>query len=391
MRVSMNNVDKFFQSIADKPAKMKTGEDWPNMAVIAAYRAAGRDQEADTLTTARDIYEQRREAEKEAWRKKYAAQQTYYNSPKPKSFSDLTELEKAQYMMEVAQECANEHPEMDWSDILEKAAKRLEKAKAERQERYNARCKELEAEALAQMPYKVGDIVKSRDGVTGRVIEMYPEVTGDIDNPHLIYEYDGKPTVNVVILDADGKRHCAHWSFFTLLETPEITDTQTAQDFADALEIKTGDRVLSKHFQTMGTVTGIYEWNGGTCYDVTLDKAVRGFSGETITKTAFRRYGITKNYYPQGTAEIVCNALYYAEELQAGFWGTDSKPRRFQFENSEVEVFAPTDRRPSWLLVADIFSQPQEMTLQQVAEYLARRYQEANRLPEPPAEITLAI
>lgn len=89
---------------------------------------------------------------------------------------------------------------------------------------YNARCKELEAEALAQMPYKVGDTVKSRDGVAGRVVEMHPEVTGDTDSPHLIYEYDGKPTVNVVILDADGKRHCAHWSFFTLQEASEITD-----------------------------------------------------------------------------------------------------------------------------------------------------------------------
>lgn len=129
--VNRNNVNLFFESVAQKPAKMMTGEDWPNMAVIAAYRAAGRDQEADTLTAARDIYEQRREAEKEAWRKKYAAQQTYYNSPKPKNFSDLTELEKAQYMMKAAKECANEYPEMDWSDILEKAAKRLERAKAE--------------------------------------------------------------------------------------------------------------------------------------------------------------------------------------------------------------------------------------------------------------------
>ena len=87
---------------------------------------------------------------------------------------------------------------------------------------YIARCKELEAEALAQMPYKVGDKVKSRDGVTGRVVEMYPEVTGDTDSPHLTYEYDGKPTVNVVILDADGKRHCANWSFFTLQAASEI-------------------------------------------------------------------------------------------------------------------------------------------------------------------------
>lgn len=71
MRVSMNNVDKFFQSIADKPAKIMTGEDWPNMAVIAAYRAAGRDEEADTLTTARDIYNARREAKHEAWLKEW--------------------------------------------------------------------------------------------------------------------------------------------------------------------------------------------------------------------------------------------------------------------------------------------------------------------------------
>ncbi len=126
--VNRRNVDNFFQSIADKPAKMMTGEDWPNMAVIAAYRAAGREKEAEMLTAARDTYNARREADKEAWSKKYAAQQTYYNSPKPKNFADLTELEKAQYMMETAQECAKEHPELDWNDVLEKAEKRLEKA-----------------------------------------------------------------------------------------------------------------------------------------------------------------------------------------------------------------------------------------------------------------------
>jgi hypothetical protein len=126
--VNRNNVNLFFESIAQKPARMMTGEDWPNMAVIAAYKAAGRDQEADTLTAARDIYEQRREAEKEAWRKKYAAQQYYYNSPKPKNFDELTELERAQFMMQTAQECAKDHPELDWTDVLEKAEKRLEKA-----------------------------------------------------------------------------------------------------------------------------------------------------------------------------------------------------------------------------------------------------------------------
>lgn len=110
---------------------------------------------------------------------------------------------------------------------LTKARREAEKAEkerkaAERQERYEARCKDLEAEALAQMPYKVGDIVTSRYGETGRVIEMHPEITGDIDSPHLVYEYTGKPLVNVVILDTNGKRHCAHWSVYTLEPAPEI-------------------------------------------------------------------------------------------------------------------------------------------------------------------------
>ena len=173
-----------------------------------------------------------------------------------------------------------------------------------------------------------------------------------------------------------------------------VKNTQAAQDFADALEIKTGDRVLSKHYGAMGTVVSIDfdQWRHETAYRVRFDKPVRSdWTRERLAELSFTRYGITKNYYPQGIAEIVGNAIYYAEELQAGFWGTDSKPRRFQFGDSEVEVFAPTDRRPSWLLVADIFSQPQEMTLQQVAEYLASRYQEANQLPEPPAEIALAV
>ena len=163
MRVSMNNVDKFFQSIAQKPARMMTGEDWPNMAVIAAYRAAGRNQEADTLTAARDIYEQRREAEKEAWRKKYAAQQYYYNSPKPKNFDELTELERAQFMMQTAQECAKEHPELDWADILEKAEKRLEKAKKERKERETATL-EPASEITEAEGIKVGDRVWCKHG-----------------------------------------------------------------------------------------------------------------------------------------------------------------------------------------------------------------------------------
>ena len=364
MRVSMNNVDKFFQSIADKPAKMMTGEDWPNMAVIAAYKAAGRDEEADTLTTARDIYNTRREAKNEAWRKKYAAQQYYYNSPKPKNFDELTELERAQFMMQTAQECAKDHPELDWADILENAEKRLEKANAERQERYNARCKELETEALAQMPYKVGDTVKSRDGVAGRVVEMHPEVTGDTDSPHLIYEYDGKPTVNVVILDADGKRHCAHWSFFTLQETSEI---------------KVGDRVWCKHGEVMGTVTAIRIWNPDYAFKVRLDKPVTLF-GRTFEETEFHRAGITKNYDRDGM--IVGNAQYYTEQLKYGpasiiEYELAGVTLRTESTREDVEP----DSREGWgneyrvTIHHQTGDTTETMTLSETAELLARMYQ----------------
>lgn len=163
--------------------------------------------------------------------------------------------------------------------------------------------------------------------------------------------------------------------------------TQAAKDFADALEIKTGDRVLSKHYGAMATVLGReYDHRRKVWYyRVEFDTPQKGMDGTERKVTEFKRYGITKNYYPQDTAEIVGNAIYYAEELQADYWGTDSKPRTI----FDCEIFKPTDRRPLWILVADIFSSPKEMTLQQVAEYLARRYRESIALPEPPAEITL--
>ena len=163
---------------------------------------------------------------------------------------------------------------------------------------YNARCKELETEALAQMPYKVGDTVKSRDGVTGRVIEMYPEITGDIDSPHLIYEYDGKPTVNVVILDADGKRHCAHWSFFTLQEASEITEAEGVQ---------IGDKVRHNKHEEVATVTAIREAfvnrADGYRYLYTLDfgQSVKGPFDVELNGGEFLReaFTIVPDYYSE--------------------------------------------------------------------------------------------
>lgn len=155
---------------------------------------------------------------------------------------------------------------------------------------YIARCKELEAEALAQMPYKVGDTVKSRDGVAGRVVEMYPEVTGDTDSPHLIYERDGKPFVSVVILDAEGTRHAAHWSFFTLQETPEITEAEG---------IKIGDTVRHNKHEEVATVTSIREAFVNRCdgyrYLYTLDfgQSVKGPFGVELNGGEFLREAFT--------------------------------------------------------------------------------------------------
>jgi len=285
--VNRRNVDNFFQSIADKPAKMMTGEDWPNMAVIAAYRAAGRDQEAETLTAARDTYNARKEADKEAWSKKYAAQQYYYNSPKPKNFDDMTELERARFMMQTAQECAKEHPELDWNYVLEMAAKRLNKA-----------------------------------------------------------EDQHRPAT--------------------------ATDYREGNAFED--EIKEGDRVYSRHFKTMGTVVGRYWWNGDNCYRVRMDRECIGFGFDKFTVTSFWRDGITKNI-DKDCREIIGNAEYYREMLLSKVWGFNGEPRTF----FDMEIYAPTEKRQTWLVVSDIFSSPKEATLQEITDYLAALYQEQHK------------
>lgn len=69
---------------------------------------------------------------------------------------------------------------------------------------------------------------------------------------------------------------------------------------------------------------------------------------------------------------------HYREVLTADYWG-EHAPRMFQFDGDEIEIYAPTDRRPSWLVVADIFSSPKEATLDEVADYLAARYQEDHK------------
>lgn len=269
---------------------------------------------------------------------------------------------------------------------LTKARREAEKVAkaAERQERYEARCKELEAEALAQMTYKVGDTVKSRDGMTGRVVEMYPEITGDIDNPHLVYEYDGKPTVNVVILDTNGKRHCAHWSVYTLEPaseikaaehkvTPEVIDAHMkALREQDSQKRKApayavGIRVLCKAYGVMGTVK-----ENNYLYKVEYDSPV-DCNGHTYTYGIYGEYGITTNYDKQGR-EIVGNANYYAYELNAPHWG-DSQPRLFHLAGLDISA---TQHGLVWQVTAKdgdgMINRYALMQTEELAAYLAELY-----------------
>jgi hypothetical protein len=44
-----------------------------------------------------------------------------------------------------------------------------------------------------------------------------------------------------------------------------------------------------------------------------------------------------------------------------------------------MEIYAPTEKRQTWLVVSDIFSSPKEATLQEITDYLAALYQEQHK------------
>lgn len=158
----------------------------------------------------------------------------------------------------------------------------------------------------------------------------------------------------------------------TLEPASEITEADFSDTLAD--DLKAGDRVLSRHYGAQATVLG-REWDKqrkAWYYRVQFDKMQRNMDGSEFNVTEFHRDGLTKNYDPVTCSERVGNAEYYRESLLAEFWGNDRTPRTVY----GMEIFKPTDRRPSWLVVADIFGEPKEMTLREVCDMLAVRYQE---------------
>lgn len=136
--------------------------------------------------------------------------------------------------------------------------------------------------------------------------------------------------------------------------------------FEDIMTINVGDEVLARIFDRIGKVEDISQKNGETLYTVSFTDPIIGLDGKKRKITEFGRYGITKNYDQKGR-EQVGNVVYYAEELQGDWYG-------HSIDIHGMEIFRPTENRPTFVVIADPLSQPQEMTLKEVSKELARCY-----------------
>lgn len=202
-----------------------------------------------------------------------------------------------------------------------------------------------------------GDVITCTDGTRGRVTKSDPE--------SCCIEFE----------TADGNRLSVAGYFRYTPSAKSETDAEKA--FREALTINVGDRVKVKSQDTPADVTAISE--DGQYFTVKFVYPVREFwTGNTMQTATYSRYGITRNYDRMTGEEIVGNAQYYAEELQADYW-EEHEPRTFKFGTNEIEVFAPTEKRPTWLVVADIFSEPKQATLYEICDYLAALYQENHK------------
>jgi hypothetical protein len=199
-----------------------------------------------------------------------------------------------------------------------------------------------------------GDLIACIDGTRGRVTKADPE--------SCVIEFE---TENGQYLSVAGYFRKER----TTLQAPrEIKPEEQA--FNNVLTISEGDKVLSKHYGTIGTVTRIYKEKGKTLYDVEFEQPIKCFWTDEMKKaTSFSRDGITKNFDAEDR-EIVGSPVYYAEELQADYWL--GKARTI----FDIEMFPPTERRPQWVVVYDIFSTPKLATLFEISSYLSALYQE---------------
>lgn len=199
-----------------------------------------------------------------------------------------------------------------------------------------------------------GDLIACIDGTRGRVTKA--------DHESCVIEFEAENGQRLNVAGYFRKER-------TTLQAPrEIKPEEQA--FNDVLTISEGDKVLSKHYGTIGTVTRIYQEKGKTLYDVEFEQPIKCFWTDEMKKaTSFSRDGITKNFDAEGR-EIIGSPVYYAEELQADYWL--GKARTI----FDIEMFPSTERRPQWVVVYDIFSTPKLATLFEISSYLSALYQE---------------
>ena len=147
-------------------------------------------------------------------------------------------------------------------------------------------------------------------------------------------------------------------------------------------DIKIGDRVLCKFHGVLATVDHFGIHKGKKTYIVKYDEQQLSADGFKYQFEEYNRYGITKNYDENGR-EIVGNADYYIQELQADFWGDDKTPRVLKMGTSEITAYPPaTDSKfpQSW----HVFEKKDEKekvdetyrSLENLADYLALLYNE---------------
>ena len=147
--------------------------------------------------------------------------------------------------------------------------------------------------------------------------------------------------------------------------------------------IRVNDRVYNRT-HGMATVLGIRTNEKGVkLYRIKLDQPTIDSNGNEMNEGEFIRDGITKNFDAQGR-EILHNAQYYREMLQAEFWGNE--PRRFFFGIGQVNC---THCGKWWNMSrANGKGLQEQLTIDEVAEVLAAMYSDDKKQAQPSAWMT---
>lgn len=231
---------------------------------------------------------------------------------------------------------------------------------------------------------KLGDLIQTRadfkEGYRVRTLHGLGTVTAH--EP----EYNKANTI-VVKLDKftynygwKGMPHtfieCRVYDVVILQKTDEIEEY-------DVNTIRVNDRVYNRVYG-MATVLGIRTNEKGVkLYRIKLDQSSTDSNGDEFNEGEFVRDGITKNFDAQGR-EILHNAQYYREMLQAEYWGNE--PRRFFFNIGQVNC---THCGEWWNISrANGKGLQQQLTIDELAEVLAAMYSDDQKQAQPSCWIT---